>query len=82
MDDAALRAALDGGRLAHAVLDVFEQEPLPEASWQWAHPAVTVLPHISAPTDRATASAIVAGNIRRWRASGELPQAVDAARGY
>jgi len=43
---------------------------------------VTVLPHISAPTDRATASAIVAGNIRRWRASGELPQAVDAARGY
>ncbi len=82
VDDAALRAALDGGRLAHAVLDVFEQEPLPEASWQWAHPAVTVLPHISAPTDRATASAIVAGNIRRWRASGELPQAVDAARGY
>lgn len=82
VDDAALRAALDGGRLAHAVLDVFAQEPLPEAAWPWTHPSVTVLPHISAPTDRATASAIVAGNIRRWRATGQMPQAVDAVRGY
>lgn len=82
VDDEALRAALDGGRLDHAVLDVFAQEPLPEPAWQWSHPAVTVLPHISAPTDRATASAIVAGNLRRWRASGQMPQAVDPARGY
>lgn len=82
VDDAALRAALDGGRLAHAVLDVFAQEPLPAPAWQWEHPSVTVLPHISAPTDRATASAIVAANIRRWRATGQMPQAVDAVRGY
>ncbi|WP_280192577.1 2-hydroxyacid dehydrogenase [Delftia sp. PS-11] len=82
VDETALRTALDSARLDHAVLDVFEQEPLPEAAWQWTHPAVTVLPHISAPTDRTSASAIVAANIRRWRATGQLPQAVDLARGY
>ncbi|MDG2520761.1 glyoxylate/hydroxypyruvate reductase A [Caulobacter segnis] len=77
-----LIAALDAGHLSHAVLDVFDQEPLPAGSPLWSHPKVTVLPHISAVTDRRTASAIVAGNIRRWLAQGVLPQAVDMARGY
>lgn len=82
VDDAALRAALDSGRLSHAVLDVFDREPLPEDSWHWAHARVTVLPHISAPTDRETASAIVAGNIARYRATGDMPAAVQRALGY
>ncbi|MFL9926052.1 glyoxylate/hydroxypyruvate reductase A [Herbaspirillum lusitanum] len=82
IDDEALRAALDQGRLKHAVLDVFATEPLPSDAWQWPHPAVTVLPHISAPTDRETASAIVAGNIRAYRADGSIPPTVDLSRGY
>lgn len=82
VDAAALRTALDSGRLDHAVLDVFDREPLPDDAWQWTHPRVTVLPHISAPTDRATASAIVAANIRRYRASGVIPAAVDPTLGY
>jgi glyoxylate/hydroxypyruvate reductase A len=82
MDDAALRAELDSGRLNHAVLDVFEVEPLPVAQWQWQHPRVTVLPHCSAPTDRRTASAIVAANIRRYRETGMLPDCIDLSRGY
>ncbi|UIN19298.1 2-hydroxyacid dehydrogenase [Herbaspirillum frisingense] len=82
IDDGALRQALDAGQLKHAVLDVFATEPLPPASWQWTHPAVTVLPHCSAPTDAATASAIVAGNIRHYRESGEIPANVDIGRGY
>lgn len=80
--DDALRAALDVGRIRHAVLDVFSSEPLPADSWQWAHPRVTVLPHISAPTDRQTASAIVGQNIRRYRETGEIPESVDRVRGY
>ncbi|MET1114404.1 MAG: glyoxylate/hydroxypyruvate reductase A [Comamonas sp.] len=82
IDDQALRAALDAGHLNHAVLDVFREEPLPAGRWQWQHPQVTVLPHISAPTDRGTASAIVAANIFRFRQSGAMPAVVDKQRRY
>jgi glyoxylate/hydroxypyruvate reductase A len=64
------------------VLDVFAIEPLPEASPLWAHPKITILPHISAITDMASASATVAENIRRYLADGALPEAVDMKRGY
>ncbi len=77
-----LLQALDRGQIDHAVLDVFDIEPLPETSPLWNHPRVTVLPHISAPTTPATAAGIVAGNIARWRTDGTLPPAVDLQRGY
>lgn len=82
VDRQALQAALDSGALSHAVLDVFEHEPLAEDAWEWLHPGVTVLPHIAAPTNRTTAAAIVAANIRRYRETGEIPAAVDPERGY
>ncbi|MBP0597444.1 glyoxylate/hydroxypyruvate reductase A [Herbaspirillum sp. LeCh32-8] len=82
VDDQALCAALDERRLRHAVLDVFATEPLPADSWHWTHPDVTVLPHCSAPTNRETASAIVAGNVRQYRHSGLIPANVDLKRGY
>ncbi|KMO38861.1 2-hydroxyacid dehydrogenase [Methylobacterium aquaticum] len=78
----ALLAALDAGHLSHAVLDVFEVEPLPPGSPLWRHPGVTVLPHISGPTTPASSAGIVAGNVRAYRATGRIPQAVDVARGY
>lgn len=82
VNDMDLRAALNSGRISHAVLDVFETEPLPIQAWHWQHPSITVLPHCSAPTDRETASSIVAANIRRYRDSGELPGTIDVKRGY
>ncbi|WP_347554115.1 glyoxylate/hydroxypyruvate reductase A [Robbsia sp. KACC 23696] len=82
VDDVALRAALDNAQLKHAVLDVFDQEPLPADSWHWRHADVTVLPHISAPTDRVSASEIVASNIAAYRANGTIPAAVDRQQGY
>lgn len=82
IDDDALRTALDMQHLRHAVLDVFRTEPLPPSQWQWQHPQVTVLPHISAPTHRETAAAIVAANVRRYRATGLIPVAVDKLRRY
>ena len=80
--DEALRDLMDGNHISHAVLDVFDVEPLPEDSPYWAHPSVTVLPHISAPTDMDTASEIVAGNIRTYRENGEIPPAVSRKEGY
>ncbi|SAL83530.1 D-isomer specific 2-hydroxyacid dehydrogenase [Caballeronia arvi] len=77
-----LVAALDRQHLSHAVLDVFDAEPLPTTSGLWDQPNVTVLPHISAPTDQQTAAQIIAANIREFRSSGRVPGNVDIVRGY
>jgi glyoxylate/hydroxypyruvate reductase A len=73
---------LNSGRIKHAVLDVFEQEPLPKTSILWKHKNVTVLPHISAHTDIDTASSIVCKNIKMYRLKNRIPKSVDMARGY
>lgn len=81
LDINALLQALDDN-LSHAVLDVFEAEPLDAASPLWRHPQVTILPHISAPTNVITAAQVVADNLHRWRTTGQLPPTVERLRGY
>ncbi|GAF15513.1 phosphoglycerate dehydrogenase [Bacillus sp. JCM 19046] len=46
----ALLHAVELGKVRHAYLDVFQQEPLPVDSPLWHHEAITITPHISAAT--------------------------------
>lgn len=80
--DADLIAALDGGQLGGALLDVFNEEPLPADHPYWKHPRVIVTPHIAAVTLASEAAAQVIANLRRLEA-GETPTGiVDRAAGY
>ncbi|MEM6940149.1 MAG: glyoxylate/hydroxypyruvate reductase A [Pseudomonadota bacterium] len=82
IDDGALIAALDAGQIANATLDVFRSEPLPPGDPYWAHPKVTVTPHIAAETRPSTASEVIAENIRRGEAGQPFLHLVDRAAGY
>jgi phosphoglycerate dehydrogenase-like enzyme len=48
MDYNALQDNLHSGHISAAIIDVFDQEPLPEDSELWTAPNLMVMPHISA----------------------------------
>jgi glyoxylate/hydroxypyruvate reductase A len=82
LDQQALLVALDTGKLAGAVLDVTNPEPLPQGHALWNHPKVMLTPHIASVTQPHTAARSIIENIRRHRAGQELIGAVDRTRGY
>lgn len=82
VDDTAVLSALNSGHLAHATLDVFRVEPLPETHPYWAHPQVTVTPHVASATRPASAARVIADNIRRGETGVPFLHLVDRGRGY
>lgn len=82
VDEAALLAALDAGRIAHATLDAFAHEPLPQEHRFWRHPRVTVTPHVGARTPNTHVVLQMLDNLQAARAGQTRPTWVDRERGY
>ncbi len=85
-DEAALRDALRERRIAGAVLDVFNDEPLPPSSAFWGLPNVIVTPHVAGVAGPETfwpeAARLLAENLRRYASGEPLLNVVDTVRGY
>ncbi|MGH7535352.1 MAG: D-2-hydroxyacid dehydrogenase, partial [Gemmatimonadales bacterium] len=80
-EDALLRAVQERW-IAGAILDVFAEEPLPDAHPFWGVPNVVVTPHISGPSDPSEISVGFNDNLRRFLAGRALRGRVDVRRGY
>jgi phosphoglycerate dehydrogenase-like enzyme len=80
--ESALVQALEKVKIAGAVLDVFEQEPLPEAHPFWSTPNLWITFHTSAPSFPADITRLFVENYHRFMNGQELIYQVDFARGY
>jgi glyoxylate/hydroxypyruvate reductase A len=77
-----LIAALDGGQVGAAFLDVFDAEPLPADHPAWRHPRITVTSHVAGfASRRARARAVVAA-LAAYERGDPLPNRFDPERGY
>jgi phosphoglycerate dehydrogenase-like enzyme len=79
VDEEALKAGLDRDQPAHAVLDVFQTEPLPADSWFWGHPKVRVSAHTSNSGDGnlGRGDELFLENLRRYLAKEPLLNEAD-----
>ena len=81
VDEPALIAALEGGKIAGAALDVFAQEPLPANSPLWKTKNVTIFSHLGGYSqgyeDRAMPT--IAGNMAKFLA-GDLKSMINIVR--
>jgi glyoxylate/hydroxypyruvate reductase A len=75
-------ACLDDGTLYEVVLDVFQTEPLPDASALWKHPRVTITPHNASVSDPLAVGRAIAEQVRRIERGEPLINTVSKARGY
>ena len=84
VDQDALVAALDSGRLGAASLDVTDPEPLPAGHRLLTHPRVRVTPHVSW-SDHLFGSRLIGkfvANFDRYLSGEPFPDVVDPDRGY
>ncbi len=84
VDEPALIAALEAGRIRGAALDVFAREPLPAGHPFWRLENVLVSPHTAdrTATWRDEAMRLFLDNLGRFLRDEPLRNVVDKARGY
>jgi phosphoglycerate dehydrogenase-like enzyme len=79
VDEDALKIGLETDQPAHAVLDVFQTEPLPADHWMWDHPKVRISAHTSNSGDGnlGRGDALFLENLRRYLAKEPLLNEAD-----
>jgi phosphoglycerate dehydrogenase-like enzyme len=82
VDEEALAAALQEGRLAGAVLDVFQQEPLPADHVFWRTPNLLMTSHTAALSVPEDIAPVFIDNYRRLLRGEPLKHGVDFDQGY
>lgn len=85
VEEKVLIEALEKEEIAYAVLDVFEQEPLPKGHPFWSMPNVVVSPHVSSHSEKYVERAleVFVANLKKWLAEDPHPSnLVNMERGY
>jgi phosphoglycerate dehydrogenase-like enzyme len=82
VDESALVNALNDGKLAAAVLDVFEKEPLPEAHPFWTTPNLYMTFHTSAISYPEDITKLFVENYQLYIQNKPLKYQVDFEKGY
>lgn len=82
VDETALLAALDAGRLAGATLDVVAVEPLPPEHPFWHHGRIRLTPHVSGITQIDESVRQIAAKIEAIERGEPVGGLVDRSRGY
>jgi len=78
----ALIAAIDGGHVTGALLDVFRTEPLPDGHAFWRHPRITLTPHTSARTLARDSVEQIVGKVAALSRGEAVSGRVDLQCGY
>jgi len=82
LDESALLDVLNKNKIARAILDVFEQEPLPKEHPFWETPNLTMTFHTSAPSLPEDIARVFIENYQLYMEGKPLKYVVDFEKGY
>ena len=84
VDDGALIAALEEGKIKAAALDTFEEEPLPRSHPLWTAKNIFITPHVGGPVPHYNhlLTEVFLDNLRRYLDGRPLATVVDKVKGY
>lgn len=82
IDERALARALEDGDIGGAVLDVFQEEPLPESHPFWETPNTIITSHTAAMSTPELVAPVFIDNYRRFIEDIPLRHVVDFSKGY
>jgi glyoxylate/hydroxypyruvate reductase A len=82
LDEQALLAAIESGRVTHATLDVFDSEPLPPGHPFWISEGITITPHVCGPLLPEDVAPHFIANYAAFSESRPLRNVIDLHRQY